>query len=250
MKPFIQLKDVDIEFPVFDAQSIGLINTLARAVGLHVGKSARVAPMRTVPALHGIDLDLKQGDRIGLIGHNGAGKSTLLRVLSGVYEPVRGEMLQHGSVSALTDMRLGMDPEASGLDFIITRGIVMGLSKREAIDLVEEIGAFTELSDRFHMPVRTYSTGMMLKLAFAVATTITPDILLMDEIVGAGDAKFQDRAQKRLHDLMSRVSILVVASHNEQLLKSFCSHALVLSHGKIVHRGTVDECLAFYHVNG
>ena len=141
MKPFIQLKDVDIEFPVFDAQSIGLINTLARAVGLHVGKSARVAPMRTVPALHGIDLDLKQGDRIGLIGHNGAGKSTLLRVLSGVYEPVRGEMLQHGAVSALTDMMLGMDPEASGLDFIITRGIVMGLSKREAIDLVEEIGS-------------------------------------------------------------------------------------------------------------
>ncbi|MBF5003502.1 ABC transporter ATP-binding protein [Diaphorobacter caeni] len=250
MKPFIQLSHVDISFPVFDAQSIGLINTLVRFTGMPRSRSSTPAPIRTVHALHDINLELRSGDRIGLIGHNGAGKSTLLRVLSGVYEPVRGHIRQHGSVSALTDIMLGIDAEASGMDFIITRGIVMGLSKREACNLIDEIGAFTELTDRLHMPVRTYSAGMLLKLAFAVATTVTPDILLMDEVVGAGDAKFQERAQKRLHDLMSRVSILVVASHNEQLLKSFCSHALVLSHGQIAHRGKVDECLAYYHANG
>lgn len=249
MQPFIQLRDVDIAFPVFDAQSLGLINTLVRFGGLRGRRVAGPAPMRSVQALHGINLSLQSGDRIGLIGHNGAGKSTLLRVLSGVYEPVRGEVCQHGSVSALTDIMLGMDSEASGLDFIITRGIVMGLSKRQAADWVEEIGAFTELSERLHMPVRTYSAGMLLKLAFAVATAITPDILLMDEVVGAGDAKFQERAQKRLHALMSRVSILVVASHNEQLLKSFCSHALVLRQGTIEYRGTVDDCLAYYHAH-
>ncbi|QNN58320.1 ABC transporter ATP-binding protein [Diaphorobacter ruginosibacter] len=247
MKPFIQLTDVEIEFPVFDAQSIGLINTVMRFTGMPRSQASSPAPIRTVQALRGINLELRSGDRIGLIGHNGAGKSTLLRVLSGVYEPVQGHIRQYGTVSALTDITLGMDAEASGQDFIITRGIVMGLSRREARAMVEEIGAFTELSERLHMPVRTYSTGMLLKLAFAVATTITPDILLMDEVVGAGDAKFQERAQKRLHDLMSRVSILVVASHNEHLLKSFCSHALVLDHGRIACRGTVDECLAFYH---
>ena len=249
MKPFIQLANVDIDFPVFDAQSIGLINTLVKFTGTRRADAQAITPIRTVQALHGINLELQSGDRIGLIGHNGAGKSTLLRVLSGVYEPVHGHIRQHGTLSALTDIMLGMDAEASGLDFIVTRGIVMDLSKREARNLVDEIGAFTELTDRLHMPVRTYSTGMLLKLAFAVATTVTPDILLMDEVVGAGDARFQERAQKRLHDLMSRVSILVVASHNEQLLKSFCSHALVLDHGRIAHRGTVDECLAYYHSN-
>ncbi len=249
MKPFIQLTNVDIDFPVFDAQSIGLINTLVRFTGMPRTNAPVVAPIQTVRALRGINLELQAGDRIGLIGHNGAGKSTLLRVLSGVYEPVHGHIRQHGTMSALTDIMLGMDAEASGIDFIVTRGIVMGLTKREARNLIDEIGAFTELADRLHMPVRTYSTGMLLKLAFAVATTVTPDILLMDEVVGAGDARFQERAQKRLHDLMSRVSILVVASHNEQLLKSFCSHALVLHAGQIAHRGTVDDCLAYYHAN-
>lgn len=249
MKPFIQLTNVDIDFPVFDAQSIGLINTLVRFTGMSPGNATAAAPIRTVRALRDINLELQSGDRIGLIGHNGAGKSTLLRVLSGVYEPVHGHIRHQGTMSALTDIMLGMDAEASGLDFIVTRGIVMGLSKREARNLVDEIGEFTELSDRLHMPVRTYSTGMLLKLAFAVATTVTPDILLMDEVVGAGDAKFQERAQKRLHDLMSRVSILVVASHNEQLLKSFCSHALVLSQGQIAHRGTVEDCISYYHSN-
>ncbi|QIL69776.1 ABC transporter ATP-binding protein [Diaphorobacter sp. HDW4B] len=247
MKPFIQLTNVDIDFPVFDAQSIGLINTLVKFTGMPRSKTPAAEPIRVVQALRDINLELRSGDRIGLIGHNGAGKSTLLRVLSGVYEPVHGHIRQHGTMSALTDIMLGMDAEASGIDFIVTRGIVMGLSKREARNLIDEIGTFTELADRLHMPVRTYSTGMLLKLAFAVATTVTPDILLMDEVVGAGDAKFQERAQKRLHDLMSRVSILVVASHNEQLLKSFCTQGVLMKSGQIVWRGDVQECLDRYH---
>ena len=249
MEPYIHLSNVDVDFPVFDAQNIGFINTLFRFGGAHSGLGAPTKRERSVPALRNLNLHLRAGDRVGLIGHNGAGKSTLLRVLSGVYEPTHGDIWQHGSVSALSDLMLGMDPEASGNDFIVTRGIVMGLSKRESQKLIADIGEFTELEDRLYMPVRTYSSGMLLKLAFAVATTITPDILLMDEVVGAGDAKFQERAQKRLTQLMSRVSILVVASHNEQLLKSFCTHALVLKNGEISFRGPIDDCLAHYRAN-
>ena len=247
MKPFIQLSNVDIDFPVFDAQSIGLINTLVRFTGMTRTKAQIAKPISIVPALRNIDLDLRAGDRVGLIGHNGAGKSTMLRVLSGVYEPVRGVITQHGTVSALTDLMLGMDPEASGLDFIVTRGIVMGLSKKQSQELIEDIAEFTDLGERLRMPVRTYSSGMLLRLAFAVATSVTPDILLMDEVVGAGDASFQERARARLHHLMSQVSILVFASHDEQLLKSFCNQGVLMKAGQIVWRGDVQECLDRYH---
>ena len=250
MAPYIHLSNVDIDFPVFDAQSLGLINTLVRFTGIRGTRSPATKRPQTVSALRNINLKLKSGDRIGLIGHNGAGKSTLLRVLSGVYEPTKGNIWQRGTVSALTDLMLGMDPEASGTDFVVTRGIVMGLTKRQAQEMIADIAEFTELGDRLHMPVRTYSAGMLLRLAFAVATTISPNILLMDEIVGAGDAKFQESAQKRLLQLMSRVDILVFASHNEDLLRSFCSQALVLRDGHIVHMGKIDDCLAHYRAHG
>ena len=247
MAPLIRLTDVDIDFPVFDAQSLGLINSLVRFGGLHTSKTPAAQRVRTVPALRQINLALNSGTRLGLIGHNGAGKSTLLRVLSGVYEPTRGQVQVQGSVSALTDLMLGMDPEASGIDFIVTRGIVMGMSRREARALIDDVTEFTELAAHLYLPVRTYSTGMLLRLAFAVSTSISPDILLMDEMVGAGDARFQVKAQQRLQQLMSRVNILVLASHNDALLRSFCTEALLLQHGELLHRGPVDECLALYH---
>ena len=250
MVPYIELIDVDIDFPVFDAQSVGLINSLVRFTAIRGARGPASKRTQTVSALRNIDLKFQSGDRIGLIGHNGAGKSTLLRVLSGVYEPTKGQIWQRGTVSALTDLMLGMDPEASGTDFVVTRGIVMGLSKRQAQEMIADIAEFTELGDRLYMPVRTYSAGMLLRLAFAVATTVSPNILLMDEMVGAGDAKFQERAQKRLARLMSRVDILVFASHNEDLLRSFCSQALVLRDGRIAYRGNIDACLAHYRAHG
>ena len=198
-------------------------------------------------AVDGVDLDIQRGEVFGLIGHNGAGKSTLLRVLSGVYEPTRGQLQVQGRVSALTDLMLGMDPEASGIDFIVTRGIVMGMSRRQAHALIDDVAEFTELAAHLYLPVRTYSTGMLLRLAFAVSTSISPDILLMDEMVGAGDARFQAKAQQRLQQLMARVNILVLASHNDELLRRFCTEALLLQNGELRHRGPVDECLALYH---
>lgn len=158
-----------------------------------------------------------------------------------------GCMVSGGMVSSLTDIMLGMDMDASGYDNIVLRGIVMGLRRKEALALVPEIQAFTELGQYLELPVRTYSQGMLLRLAFAVSTSITPDILLMDEMIGAGDAQFVKKAQDRINGLIEGVSILVLASHNDRILKDFGNKALLMKEGRIVHAGSVEECLAMHH---
>lgn len=203
-----------------------------------------------VHALQNISLALKPGDRIGLIGRNGAGKTTLLRLLSGVYEPTRGLMAQEGRISSLTDIMLGMDLDASGYDNIVMRGIVMGLDRRSAVALIPEIERFTELGAYLELPVRTYSQGMLLRLAFAVSTSITPDILLMDEMIGAGDASFVKKAQDRINGLIDGVSILVLASHNESILQSFCTTGIVMKRGQIELIAPIDECLRRHREDG
>jgi ABC-2 type transport system ATP-binding protein/lipopolysaccharide transport system ATP-binding protein len=241
----ITLHDVDVDFPVFTSRSRGLLNTL-----FHYDKQQQRRVEATglsgikVYALRGVSLELKPGDRVGLIGRNGAGKTTLLRVLSGVYEPTSGHIHTQGRISSLTDIMLGMDMEASGYDNIVLRGIVMGLSRKQAIDMIPEIEAFTELGEYLQLPVRAYSQGMLLRLAFAVSTAIAPDILLMDEMIGAGDAQFLSKAQARIARLIGSVSILVIASHNEAILQEFCDVGLVLQEGRVIHKGAIDECLA------
>src|SRR5262245_16360116 len=143
-----------------------------------------------VRALDGIDLELKDGDRLGLIGHNGSGKTTLLRVLAGVYSPTRGSALIEGSISSYTDLTLGMDPEATGWENIVFRCAFLGLSFREAKRLSPTIAEFSELGKYLDLPTRTYSSGMFLRLAFAISTAIEPDIMIMDEMIAAGDAGF------------------------------------------------------------
>jgi ABC-type polysaccharide/polyol phosphate transport system ATPase subunit len=247
----ITLQDVSIDFPVYNSRSRGLINTI---FGHSRREQSRVqaAGMGNlcVHALHDISLTLKPGDRIGLIGRNGAGKTTLLRVLSGVYEPTRGLMTQEGQISSLTDIMLGMDLDASGYDNIVMRGIVMGLDRRAAVALIPEIELFTELGEYLQLPVRTYSQGMLLRLAFAVSTSITPDILLMDEMIGAGDASFVKKAQARINGLIDGVSILVLASHNESILQSFCSTGIVMKRGRIELIAPIDECLRQHREDG
>lgn len=244
----ISLSGVSIDFPVFTSQNKGLINTLLGFNGSSHGRIARDGPGHglRVHALRDVNLQLRQGDRVALIGRNGAGKSTLLRVLSGAYEPTQGDIESDGRISALTDLMLGMDPEASGHEFIFTRGIVMGLSHQQARALTPDIEAFSELGDYLHLPVRTYSSGMMLRLAFAVATAITPDILLMDEMIGVGDSSFIQSAGKRLERLMNQVDVLVLASHNEQILRQFCTRGILLSEGRVVLDGPLEDCLQLH----
>ena len=241
----IDLKDVCVDFPIFSSQSRGLVNTVMRFSAAHQSRiEAGGLAAAQVHALRGITLNLREGDRVGLVGGNGAGKTTLLRVLSGVYEPASGTVQAKGMISSLTDLMLGMDPESSGYEFIMTRGIVMGLTRLHSIGLIRDIEDFTELGNYLHLPVRTYSSGMLLRLAFGVATAVSPDVLLMDEMIGVGDARFMEKARIRLEKMMSRVHILVLASHNVEIIKTFCNKAILLSKGSIVLEGSVDDVMA------
>jgi ABC-type polysaccharide/polyol phosphate transport system ATPase subunit len=246
----IELERVNVDFPLFSSRSRGLLNTLLGKAQGHRGRIEDIGHGAiAVRALRDVTLSLKDGDRMGLIGRNGAGKSTMLRVLSSVYEPTSGVMRSDGHISSLIDLMLGMDPDASGYEFIVTRCIVMGISSKNAKGLVTDIEDFTELGDYLHLPVRTYSSGMMLRLAFAVSTAVAPDILLMDEMIGVGDAQFIDKARIRLENMMSKVKILVLASHNDSILKTFCNTGIWLNEGQILMQGSIENCLAAYHGN-
>lgn len=198
-------------------------------------------------ALRDINLKIKDGDRLAIIGPNGAGKSTLLKVLSGIFLPTRGHLHALGKVTALLTSSVGLNPEATGRENIILRGMFMGIHPREMEANFEEIAEFTELGPYLDMPVRTYSSGMIVRLSFAASTAIVPDILLMDEWLGAGDASFLNKAQKRLEHFVGRSSILVLASHSIPLLQEWCNRAILLDRGGLVATGSVTEVAEAYH---
>lgn len=229
---YISLKNVGVNFPIYGAGANSLKKTLAASVtGGRFGKETGV---NVVQALSGINLELKAGDRLGLVGHNGAGKSTLLRTLAGVYEPSVGDFERRGSVSSLIDPSLGIEGDATGFENIMLRGLVMGLSKKQIDDLTPEIVDFSGLGDYINMPVRTYSTGMLMRLAFSISTSVQADILLMDEWLSVGDAEFTEKAEQRMKDVVSGAGILVLASHSQDLIAKECNRVIHLEHGRIV----------------
>lgn len=246
----IHLQDVHIDIPVFTSRSRGLINELFRFAGKERARIEAAGLFAyQVHALRGITLTLDDGERVGLIGPNGAGKTTLLKVLSGAYEPARGAVEIVGKIGSLTDLALGMDLEANGYDNIRMRGLHLKKSRAEIEALTQEVEQFCELGAHLGLPVRTYSSGMQLRLAFAMSTAVVPEILLMDEVVGAGDARFQDKAEARLDEMVSSVRILALASHSDDLVRRFCNRALYLKEGRILFDGDVDECLERYHAD-
>jgi ABC-type polysaccharide/polyol phosphate transport system ATPase subunit len=239
----IRLTDVTVDFPIHNASSRSLQLHVFGSIG---GKLAEHRKAVVVRALNGLTLSLQDGDRVGVIGHNGAGKTTLLRVLSGVYEPTRGQRAIEGRLGSFTDITLGMDPEATGLDNIIFRCVFMGLSFAEARQLSPSIQEFSELGDYLRLPVRTYSTGMFLRLAFAISTSIEPEIVVMDEMIGAGDAAFVAKAQARLAQLLQRIQILVLATHDKGIMEKLCNKVIWLDHGEVRQVGSFDEVYPLY----
>jgi len=228
----ISLKNVSVSFPIYGAGSASLKKTLAASVtGGRFGKETGV---NVVQALHDINLELKSGDRLGLLGHNGAGKSTLLRTLAGVYEPSAGDFVRQGTVASLIDPSLGIEPDASGIENIMLRGLVMGMSRKQVEGLTAEICEFSGLGEYVNMPVRTYSTGMLMRLAFSISTSVQADILLMDEWLSVGDAEFTEKAEKRMKDVVSKSGILVLASHSPELIARECNKVVRLEHGRLV----------------
>ena len=236
----VSLKQLVIEFPIVNAATQSLQLRLYQALG---GKLTSHHKTVVVRAIDGVDLELEDGDRLGLIGHNGAGKTTLLRVLAGVYPPAAGSATIEGSTSSFTDLALGMDLEATGWENIVFRCAFMGMSFREAKRISPQIAEFSELGEYLDLPTRTYSTGMFLRLAFAISTSVEPDILIMDEMIGAGDVQFLEKAQRRIYELMHKANILALASHNLGIIGDFCNKVLWLEHGTIRRLGPSEDVL-------
>ncbi|MFC3459471.1 ABC transporter ATP-binding protein [Massilia haematophila] len=241
----IHFDNVAVDFPIYNASGRSLKK---RLISVATGGQLGSDPMGrvVVRALEGLSFTLRDGDRVGLLGHNGAGKSTLLRLLSGVYVPSQGSARIDGEIGSLIDISLGIDPEATGRENIYLRGALLGMNKAELAERMEEIIAFSELGDFIDMPLRTYSTGMHLRLAFAVSTTVRPQILLMDEWLAVGDENFKHKAEERMRTLVQSTNILVIASHSRDLILETCNRVLWLEHGKIRMDGPAAEVAAAY----
>lgn len=243
----IVLKNVSLDFPIYNTSSRSIKKKfLKTATGGILNKNSEGDLF--VRALSQINMNIQEGDRVGLIGHNGSGKSTLLRLLNKVYSPSEGNVNISGKISSLIDITTGIDPELTGIENIMLRGRMLGMTKFEVNKHLDEIISFSELGEFLNIPIRTYSTGMSMRLSFAISTTVCSDILLMDEWLSVGDLNFRQKAETRLKQLIDKTKILVIASHApEQILKN-CNRAILLDHGKILKDGSPKEVCSTYFV--
>jgi ABC-type polysaccharide/polyol phosphate transport system ATPase subunit len=242
----IVLKNVIADFPIYGSQ-VSFRNALfGRVVGGVLRRPSDGDKRVVVRALDNVSLTVNHGDQVGLIGHNGAGKSTMLRVFAGIYEPAAGTISIDGRVSPLFDTSPGIDLDDTGYENIMTCGLLLGMARKEIERKLPEIEAFTELSGYLALPVRTYSSGMLVRLGFAIATSIDPEILLLDEGLGAGDARFAKNAAKRVEALIGRSSIMVLASHSDELIRQMCNRAILLDRGRVVADGPTNDVLEIY----
>lgn len=241
----LTLRNVSVSFPIYHSGTRSLKKRLLfQGTG---GQLASDANHRiVVEALRNLSLSVVAGDRVALVGRNGAGKTTLLRVMAGIYEPFAGSVSSRGRISPMFDISLGIDSEISGYDNIRLRGLILGLKPHEIERLMPDIVEFTELGDYLDIPVRTYSSGMMTRLTFAVATCFSPEILLMDEWIIAGDAGFLAKAQHRIQSFVERANILVLASHSLEICRTWCNKAVWMERGEIKMQGDIETVLAAY----
>jgi ABC-type polysaccharide/polyol phosphate transport system ATPase subunit len=241
----VVLDNVTVEFPILHMSHRSLKKAvLARTTG---GAIMRDAGRPTVVrALHDVSLNLKSGDRVGIVGPNGAGKTTLLRAMAGIYEPCHGYVHTEGNILTILDLGLGLNRDMTGRENIGLRGTFLGLSRAEARELEPEIEVFTELGAFLDMPIRTYSSGMLLRLSFGIATSMRPDILLMDEWVLAGDAGFVEKARSRMANFVTSAQIILIASHSNQVIRQWCTKAIYLDGGEVQAAGEVEPVLDAY----
>ena len=228
----ISLENVTVRFPIYDARQRSFKRAVMAAAtgGQLVGKSGHTV----VEALRNINLEIAEGHRVALLGGNGAGKTTLLRVLAGVYHPEEGSIQVEGRVTSLLDSMLGMDLESTGYENMYLRGLFLGLKAKQIAALSDEIAEFSELGDFLNVPVRTYSSGMTLRLAFSISTVIKPEVLLMDEWMSVGDEHFKHKAEERLEQFVSDAGILVIATHDHGLADRLANRRITMEHGSIV----------------
>lgn len=241
----VDFENVGVDFPIYSAYGRSLKRSmLAMTTGGKIGLSSE--DRISVKALDNVSFKLRPGDKLGVIGHNGAGKTTLLRVAAGVYEPTSGTVTTVGRVGGLYDLTLGMDMEATGYENIRVRGMLLGLPGEEIDARTPEIVEFTELGDYLSLPIKTYSSGMLLRLGFAVTTSVDLDVLLMDEWVSVGDENFQRKSEARLKELVGRTGILILTAHTLSLIEDVCTKCLWLEHGRVREFGETEIVLAKY----
>jgi ABC-type polysaccharide/polyol phosphate transport system ATPase subunit len=251
MTALLKFEDVTVQYPIYNSRNMSLRNQLMRiSTGGRIESEA--GHVQLVTALRNASFTVNHGDSIGLIGHNGAGKSTMLRTMAGVYTPSMGKVTRHGRVATVLELGTGMDPELSGYENITRMSMLLGMSKEQIRENAREIEAFTQLGDFLQLPVRTYSSGMATRLMFAVATSTKPDILLVDEMFGTGDAEFQAQAKKRLQELIRSVGIFVFASQSNDLVKTYCTRFFFLEHGSVkeISYDEIDACVAVGEISG
>ncbi|MCB0365809.1 MAG: ABC transporter ATP-binding protein [Bdellovibrionales bacterium] len=244
LEALISLKDITLTYEMHYDRSQSLKETVINRL---MRRRYVDQPRSEFNALEHLDLEIKQGERVGIIGRNGAGKSTLLKVISGILKPSEGRVEVVGTIQPLIEVAAGFNPEFSGRENIYLNGYMLGFTTKQIKDKEEDIIDFSELTEFIDVPVKYYSTGMAVRLAFTIATNIDPEILLFDEMLSAGDAAFVKKAKKRMDDLVERAKIVVVVSHDLQLIKTFCSRCIVLESGKAIFDGdpttAVDEYL-------
>lgn len=248
---YIELKGVTLDLPIYEVHGRSLKRQMMR-----LGRRNAIAEgndgVVIVRALQDVSVRFDSGDRIGLIGHNGAGKSTILRVMAGIYAPTGGEVTREGKVVPLLDISLGMDDNSTGLQNIRLRGLLLGMTDAEIKSKTQQIAEFCELGDYLDLPIRTYSSGMRVRLAFAISTAVDAEILLLDEVMGVGDASFMHKAQQRLADLHERSEIVVLAMHSNAEIRRVCNKVLWMDNGEVKMFGETEDVVSAYerHVAG
>ena len=238
----IELDDVSLRFVNYADKQY----SLKRAALDLVLRRESMTPTAEFWALRGLTFRITRGERVGIVGANGAGKSTLLRLLARIYPPTSGQFLIRGSVAPLIELGAGFNPELSGLDNIVLNGAILGFSRRDMMSKVDQIHEFTGLREFAEMPLKYYSSGMYMRLAFAIATEVSPDILLIDESLGVGDVAFQEKAKARIQNLLDRTQAVVVVSHDLDSLRKLCTRGLWIHHGKLLVNGRIDEVVDRY----
>jgi lipopolysaccharide transport system ATP-binding protein len=233
----IKLNNVGLEVPVYDISSRSLKKSLLSFAGnnrFSFNKSGNIS----VNVLTALNIEINQGDRLAVLGKNGAGKTSFLRLLNGVYPPTEGNMKLEGEISSLIDISLGIDENATGRENIYLRGALIGMTRKEIVAEMDAIIEWADIANFIDMPLRTYSSGMQLRLAFSIATLIAPEILILDEWLSVGDADFAKKAEVRMHELVNKSHIFVIATHSEHVAHHFCNRAIWMENGKIIMDGT------------
>jgi len=242
----IEISHACVDIPIFTSRNRSLKNAFGKALtgGTIVGEDSGTPSVR---ALDDINLTLTAGDRVALIGHNGAGKSTMLRLMAGIYRPSSGHVRVEGDIGALLHMQLGLDPDFTGRENTTLIAASLGLSRAERRAIVPEVAEFCGLGDFMDLPVRTYSAGMLARLAFGIHTAVPHDVMLIDEVIAAGDVGFHEKVEARLQPLLAKAKIMVFASHDDGLLRRYCSKGIVMSAGRIAFLGQLEAALGYYH---